>query len=160
VGEALVGEKLAKKYDFEKLAVLHERGKLTDFLKSRKDDGLLAGWLGLVEPHRGARVVADHSLWPYFARRFGLQLAGTMEPRPGIPPTTKHLRGLVETMKADGVKAILASPYYDLKHAEFLAGNTGARIARMAHQVGSMKDADGYIAAVDHNVRALAEALK
>ena len=57
------------------------------------------------------------------------------------------------------MQAILASPYYDLKHAEFLAQNTGARIANMAHQTGSRKGTDTYIETVDHNVRELAAAL-
>jgi len=87
-------------------------------------------------------------------------VVGYMEPRPGIPPSTRHLRELVATMQSLGVKAILASPYYDMKHAEFLAANTGARIARMAHQVGSRKGAETYIAGVDLNVRELVSALE
>jgi len=48
-----------------------------------------------------------------------------MEPKPGIQPTTRQLGTLVEIMKRDGVKLILASAYYDPRHARFLAGETG-----------------------------------
>ncbi|MGH7964977.1 MAG: metal ABC transporter substrate-binding protein, partial [Candidatus Binatia bacterium] len=47
LGAALVGEPLAKKYDFEKLALLFEHGRLDAFLKSQGEEALLGGWLGL-----------------------------------------------------------------------------------------------------------------
>ena len=76
VGDALVGEKLARKYEFEKLAISYEQGKVEPFLKEQKEDGSLGGWLGMTLPYRGSKVVADHNLWPYLARRFGISLVG------------------------------------------------------------------------------------
>ena len=67
---ALVGEALAKKYEAEKLALLFENGRLDTFLKSQGEETLLSGWLGAVHPYYGAKVVTDHNMWPYFARRF------------------------------------------------------------------------------------------
>jgi ABC-type Zn uptake system ZnuABC Zn-binding protein ZnuA len=111
IGDGLVGEKLARKYDFEKLALLYEEGKLEPFLKEQKEEGSLGGWLGMVLPYRGSKVVADHNLWPYFARRFGISVFGFLEPKPGISPTTSHLQFLIEQMKAEKIKIILSSPY-------------------------------------------------
>jgi ABC-type Zn uptake system ZnuABC Zn-binding protein ZnuA len=159
MGEALVGEKLARKYEFEKLAILYEEGKLGPFLKEQKEEGSLGGWLGITLPYQGSKVVADHNLWPYFARRFGISLIGFLEPKPGISPTTKHLQDLVERMKADRVKVILSSPYFVIRYAEFLSKNTGAKIAPLAHQVGSRPGTDSYIRMTDYNVRELAKAL-
>jgi ABC-type Zn uptake system ZnuABC Zn-binding protein ZnuA len=159
VGDALVGAELAKKYDFEKLALLHERGKLKAFLEAQKDQDKLGGWLKTMLPHHGAKAVGDHNLWPYFARRFGLEVVGFFEPLPGVPPTTKHLAELVNKMQSQGVKLILASPYYDRKHADLVASRSGARIAPMAHQVGSRPGASDYLATVDQNVREVAKAL-
>src|SRR5262249_42497333 len=101
---ALVGTELAKKYDAEKLALLFENGRLESFLDSQCDREKLAGWLGALSGHAGTRVIADHDLWPYFAKRFGISVAGFMEPKPGVSPTTSHLREVVETMKRDGIK--------------------------------------------------------
>jgi ABC-type Zn uptake system ZnuABC Zn-binding protein ZnuA len=160
LGDALVGAELAKKYDFEKLALLAEHGKLSAFLKGRNDEGRLGGWLGLMAPHAGAKTVADHDLWPYFARRFGLRVVGFLEPKPGLQPTTKHLTELIGVMKADGVKLILAAPYYDRRHADVAARSTGARVATMAHGIGSRPGAADYLSTIDSNVRAVAAALK
>jgi ABC-type Zn uptake system ZnuABC Zn-binding protein ZnuA len=158
IGDALVGEKLARKYDFEKLAILYEEGKLEPFLKEQKEEGSLGGWLGMMLPHRGSKAVADHTLWPYFARRFGILVAGFMEPKPGISPTTKHLQDLIEQMKVQGVKVILSSPYFEVRYAEFVSKNTGAKIVPLAHQVGSRPGTDNYLSMTNYNVRQLVAA--
>jgi ABC-type Zn uptake system ZnuABC Zn-binding protein ZnuA len=159
IGDALVGEKLARKYEFENLAILYEQGKVEPFLREQKEDGSLGGWLGMMLPYRGSKVVGDHNLWPYFARRFGISLVGFLEPKPGISPTTKHLQALVEMMKAERVKVVLSSPYFEIRYAEFVSKNTGAKIVPLAHQVGSRPGTDSYIRMIDYNVRELAKAL-
>ncbi len=159
MGDALVGEKLARKYEFEKLANLYGEMKIESFLKDQKEEGSLGGWLGMMLPYRGSKVVADHNLWPYFARRFGISLVGFLEPKPGISPTTKHLQDLVDQMKAERVKVILSSPYFVIRYAQFVAKNTGAKIVLFAHQVGSRPGTDSYIRMIDYNVRELARVL-
>lgn len=160
LGTALVGETLAKKYDVEKLALLFEAGKLSDFLKSQGEEPLLSGWFGLMLPYWGAKVVADHNTWPYFARRFGILVIGFLEPKPGLPPTTKHLNELIESMRVQGVKVILASPYFDPRFAQFVAERTGAQVVSMAHMVGARSGTNDYISMVDYDVRQLAGALR
>jgi ABC-type Zn uptake system ZnuABC Zn-binding protein ZnuA len=155
LGEAMVGAELHALYDFEKLALLFEHGTLREFLARQGDDQKLGGWLGALLPHRGARVVADHDLWPYFARRFGLEISGLLEPKPGIAPTTRHLAALVETMRKDRVALVLAAPYFDPRHARFVAQATGARVVELAHQTGARPDAGDYLATVARNVHAV-----
>lgn len=159
LGTALVGESLAKKYEFEKLALLFEHGKLSEFLQSQGEAAALGGWLALLSRHFGAKVVADHNMWPYFARRFGLTVFGFLEPKPGIPPSTAHLNALVQTMKVSGVKAVLAAAYYDPRYASFIAEHTGAKIATMANQAGARPGTEEYLSMVDYNVRQVAAAL-
>lgn len=159
LGVALVGEALAKKYDCEKLALLFEHGRLGAFLQSQGEESLLGGWFGLMRPYYGIEVVDDHNMWPYFARRFGLNIIGHMEPKPGIPPTTAHLNDLVGRMRGAGVKAVLAAAYYDPRYAQFVAHNTSARVVYMANQVGARPGTDDYISMVDYNVRQFATVL-
>jgi ABC-type Zn uptake system ZnuABC Zn-binding protein ZnuA len=160
LGVALVGETLAQKYDAEKLAILYEAGKLDDFLMAQGDASRLGGWLGLLRPYAGARVVADHNLWPYFARRFGLSVVAFLEPKPGLPPTTKHLNEVMERMRAQRISVVLANPYFDPRAAQLVAQQTGARLVKMAHQVGARQGTDDYLQMVDYNVRQLAAALR
>jgi ABC-type Zn uptake system ZnuABC Zn-binding protein ZnuA len=155
LGHALVGEKLASKYAFEKLAVLLEQEKLVPFLREQKEDSLLGGWLGMAMPYMGTKAVADHNLWPYFARRFGISVVGFLEPKPGLPPTTRHLQALVDKIKSEGVKVILTSPYFDIRHAQFVSKQTGAKIVPLAHQVGAGPGTDDYIKMIDYNIKQL-----
>jgi ABC-type Zn uptake system ZnuABC Zn-binding protein ZnuA len=159
----MVGESLAQKYsrpgDLPKLCLLLEHGKLGDFLKSQNEGHLLGGWLGMMLPYYGTKAVDDHNMWPYFSRRFGIQVIGHMEPKPGIPPTTQHLSELSQQMRAQQVRLILANPYYDSRHAQFLASGTGAKVVNVAHQVGSRPGTNDYLSMVDYNVRQVAAAL-
>lgn len=159
LGTALVGEALYNKYDIDKLALLAESGRLHAFLQSQGEEPLLGGWLGLMRPYYGAKVVADHNMWPYFARLFGLELVGTLEPKPGLPPTTTHLSALVSLMKAEGVKVVLAAAYYNPRYAIFVSENTGARVVNMANQGGARTGTGDYLNMIDYNVRQLAAAL-
>ncbi|MCA9771213.1 MAG: zinc ABC transporter substrate-binding protein [Myxococcales bacterium] len=159
MGERLVGPALAAKYDFEKLALLAEHGRLEGFLTSQGDRAKLAGWLGEMTPFHGAKVVVDHMLWPYFSRRFDIEVVGAIEPKPRVPPSTSHLADLIDRMKAQGVRAILSAPYFDPASARLLAEHTGAAVVPMAHQAGSRPGTDGYLDMVDYNVRALTHAL-
>jgi ABC-type Zn uptake system ZnuABC Zn-binding protein ZnuA len=156
----MVGAALAQKYDAEKLATLFEYGKLVSFLQQQGDSALLGGWLGALAPYHGAKAVADHPTWTYFARRFGLAMVGYLEPKPGVPPTTKHLQEIIDMMKADHVRLILAAAYYDPRHAEFVAGQTGATVVRMANQAGARPGTDDYLAMVNYNVDQLVAALR
>lgn len=159
LAEATVGVPLAGKYDVQKLALLAEHGKLVEFLRGQGDDGKVGGWLGAMAPRFGTQVVDDHPIWPYFARRFGLVIAAHLEPKPGVPPTTKHLAEVVALVKSAGVRAVLASAYYDPRHARFVAEATGIPVLAMANQVGSRPRTDSYVAWVDYNVRQVADAL-
>jgi len=159
LGTALVGEKLARKYDVEKLALLSERGRLGAFIAGQGEEALLGGWLGLMLPHYGSKAVDDHNMWPYFTRRFGIHVIGHLEPKPGVSPTTSHLRMLVDRMRVEGVKAVLAVPYYDPRHARFISEHTGARVVNLANQVGAREGADDYLRMFDYNIRQLTAAL-
>jgi ABC-type Zn uptake system ZnuABC Zn-binding protein ZnuA len=155
----MAGPALASKYDPPELARQLERGTLEAFLRERNETDSLGGWLGAMRPFRGTAVVSDHNIWPYFAARFGLDVLGFLEPKPGLPPTTRHLSGLIETMKARGVKVIMTVPYFDPRHAQFVARNTGSVIVSLAHQTGARPGTDDYLALIDYDIRRLAEAL-
>jgi ABC-type Zn uptake system ZnuABC Zn-binding protein ZnuA len=124
-------------------------------IEEGRDTGPLGGWLGRARAKPDIVAVQDHRLWPYFASRFGVSLLDTLEPRPGIAPTTAHLTRVVERMRAEHATLILASAYFDPRHAAFVSERTGARVAPMAHQVGSREDTGDYLATVSHNVTAV-----
>ena len=159
LGNALVGESLSRKYDFEKLALLAEYGRLVDFLDSQGDTALLEGWLDLMNPHAGAKVVTEHDGWSYFSARFGLEVIAFLEPIPGVPPTTSHLGAIIERMRTEQVGVVLATAYYDPRYTRFVSDKTGAAVVAIAHQVDARPGTGDYLSMTDYNVKQLAAAL-
>ena len=122
--------------------------------------GGMAEWLKAMEPVRGAKVVVYHPDFIYFLTRFGLLQMGTVEDRPGIPPSPQHLANLIRQMKDEKVKVVLVEPWNDVKLANRVAEEAGAKAFVMATAVGAVKGADNYIAAIDYNITTLAKALR
>lgn len=125
----------------------------------RLDEKLVA-WRKLLEPHRGAHLVAYHNSWPYFARCFGLTIDLFLEPKPGIPPSPAHLAGVVEEMKVKQARVVIVEPFQNRKTAEKVAGRTGAKVVDFTQYPGGMKGAGpGYIELMDKLVESLSVAL-
>jgi zinc/manganese transport system substrate-binding protein len=123
-------------------------------------DEAMARWSKMLEPYKGAPVVANHAFYTYLLTRFGLVQVGTIEERPGIPPTANHLVKLINLIKEDRVKLIVTEPWSDLKLIQRVAQESGAQVATLAATVGAVKGTDTFIEAVDFNVRTLAQMLK
>jgi ABC-type Zn uptake system ZnuABC Zn-binding protein ZnuA len=148
--EALVGAEYAAGRSTESVVLELEGG-----VAVARPATPMGGWLGRAQAKPGLVGVQDHRLWPYFAGLFGLRLIETLEPKPGIAPTTRHLSRVVERMESEGASLILSCAYFDPRHAGFIAQRTGARVAEMAHQVGSREGTGDYIAVIEHNVTAV-----
>ena len=166
LAESLIGKKLVAAYkaeDIPKLLALLERGgakRFVSFLEGENQKDLLGGWLGALLPWSGALCIADHDTWPYFARRFGLEVIAFLEPKPGLAPTTRHLGDVVRRARAEKASVVLSCPYFKVRHAEFVARHAGLKVVAMAHQTGSRKGVDSYLELFDHNVQQLVDALK
>jgi zinc/manganese transport system substrate-binding protein len=122
-------------------------------------DQKIPEWAKLAQPLRGVKAVSYHQDIVYFARRYGLELKGTIETKPGVPATPGHLEALVTTMKRDGVKLVLREVAYEMPLAETVASQTGARVASIATMTGGLPGADTYVAFVQANIEAVLAAL-
>ena len=122
-------------------------------------DADLARWTATLASARGARVVAYHDTWPYFARRFGLVVVATVEPAPGVPPSPASLAELTARMKETGVKLVIAEPSSNASIAVQVAARGGARLVTLVPSVGGDPEAHDYPGLFEVNVRRLARAL-
>jgi len=127
-------------------------------------DGRLAAaekrWDAAMAPYKGAKIVTYHRSWPNFAERFGLNVIGYVEPKPGIPPSPSHTLDLIQEMKRQGVKIILVEPYFDLKTPNSVARETGAQVVVLAPSVGAEKEIVDYFKLFDYDVDKLVAAFK
>lgn len=117
-------------------------------------------WEALIAPYRGTRIVTYHRSWTNLADRFGLEVVGYVEPRPGISPSPGHIVDLIQEMKRQQIKIILVEPYFDVKTPESIARQTGARVLVMPPSVGGVKEAPTYIQLFDYNLNLLVSAIK
>lgn len=120
-----------------------------------------ARWDGIMAPFKGTKVVTYHRSWPNFMARFGLEVVGYVEPKPGIPPSPSHTLDLVEEMKRSNIKMIVVEPYFSLKTPQAIAAQVpGAKVLVLAPSVGGVKEVTDYIQLFDYNVNLLAGTLK
>ncbi|HVO09327.1 MAG TPA: metal ABC transporter substrate-binding protein [Vicinamibacteria bacterium] len=117
-------------------------------------------WDAMMAPSRGLKIVTYHNSWPNFAKRFGLNVVGYVEPRPGIPPSPGHTIELIAEMKRLNVKILLVEPYFDLKTPNSVARETGARVVVMSPSVGGEKEAADYFKLFDYDIDLLTRAIK
>jgi zinc/manganese transport system substrate-binding protein len=117
-------------------------------------------WLAMMAPYKGIKVVTYHRSFPNFAERFGLNIVGYVEPKPGIPPTPQHTLDLMNEMKRDNVKIVLVEPYFDLKTPNAIGRDTGAQVLVMPPSVGGVKEITDYFKLFDYDVNLLVEAIK
>lgn len=118
-----------------------------------------ARWEESLRPFAGMRVIAAHDTWPYFARRFGLVIAATVEERPGVPPSAAYVAQIVERMRAAKVRVVIGEPAAPAALLRRIAEQAGARVVTLAPSVDAEPEARDYIAMIDLNVRRLAAAL-
>lgn len=118
-------------------------------------------WRTALAPFRGAKIVTYHNSWPNFVRRYGLDVVGYVEPKPGVPPSPAHTFSLINMMKEQKVKVILMEPYFDHKTPQSIADRTGAKLMIIYPSVGGAKSgSDDYFALFDLNVANLVKALR
>ena len=117
-------------------------------------------WDAMMAPYKGLKIVTYHRSWPNFADRFGLDVIGYVEPRPGIPPSPGHTIDLIAEMKRLNVKILLVEPYFDLKTPQSIGRETGARVLVMSPSVGGEKEITDYIKLFDYDLGLLVTAIR
>ncbi len=140
------------------------REEVSDLLLGKHSGGAesgprTGGMLESFKPYRGESVVSYHSDMLYLAQRLGLNVLGTLEPKPGVPPTASHVRDLAVQSKSGKVKAILYEVFQPEGPVQSFAQQTGARAVLMAHMPGATPDAPDLISMYRRNADVLLRAL-
>ena len=119
----------------------------------------LVDWLRRYAPLKGRPVVVYHRSWIYLLDRFGLVEAGSLEPKPRVAPTASHLQAVIELIRRDGVKVILREPWQAPDAADFVAGQTGAKVLELAQFPEPCESGADLIGWYEHTLAAIAEAM-
>jgi len=110
--------------------------------KQRLDDfatrwqAAIKGWEAKAAPLKGRKVVVHHWSWIYLLTWLNMEQIGALEPKPGVPPTSSHLAGLVDLTKASNALAIISAAYQDPKPGQWLSERTGVPAVILPFTVG------------------------
>jgi len=111
-------------------------------------------------PWKGTRVLQYHPSWDYFCQTFGLDIVGSLEPKPGIPPSPGHLRDIVKRARAEHARLLLAEPYYPKRPVNFVVRETGAVALRLPLYLGGKKGIHTYLENLRYLVDTIEQALQ
>ncbi|ABS25741.1 metal ABC transporter substrate-binding protein [Anaeromyxobacter sp. Fw109-5] len=118
------------------------RGNLAAF--RARIDAAIPRWQAALAPVKGRKLITQHRTLPYFLAWTGLESAGELEPKPGVPPPPAHLADLVQVARREGVKAIVLENYYDRRSADVVARHAGAKVVQIPGDVGGEPGVGGY----------------
>lgn len=142
---------------------LGKKGELLSFLRGQSFQGrpLLdrAGGLLLeASAFRGREMVCYHKEWDYFSRAFGIPCVDYVEPKPGIPPTPKHVAEVISLMSEHEIPVLLSTNYYARSQVESVADRTDAQAVIVPSNTEGIPGVDTYQELISLWVSELAQA--
>ena len=123
-------------------------------------DKKLAEWEKLMAPYRGTKVITYHKSFDYFLERFGLELVGAIEPKPGVEPSPSYVNALIPRLKGEGVKLVIIEPFRPRKTPKYVADAIGAKLLLLPGSVGANDKVKDYFSLFDYDVAQIVAALK
>jgi len=112
-------------------------------------------WKAKMELRAGVEVIQYHDNLAYFNKAYGLVNIGTIEPLPGIPPSSRHTLELVKLIKTEKPSYILHDVYHSTKTAEYISNKTGIKVIRMPHDIGALDSVTSLVELFDHLTNAV-----
>ena len=119
-----------------------------------------ADWAARMKPLSGQPLVTFHKSWTYFNKRYNLEEAGTIEPKPGIPPTAQHTLEVIKLVEARKVKILLMENFYDRRMPDLIASKTSAKVVQVPNSVGGEESVKTYFELFDRIVGSIETALR
>lgn len=123
-------------------------------------DAKIDEWKILTADLDGKEIISYHEDILYFADFLGLKVKEYLEPKPGIPPSPKHLQFLKEYAAANHVLAIVMPTYYPKGAAEVLANRINGHVVTIAQGVGEVPGTDDFFGFFDYNFKQIHEGVR
>jgi zinc/manganese transport system substrate-binding protein len=117
-------------------------------------------WNAMATPLRGVRVVVQHKGWAYLFDWLGIEEAGELEPKPGIPPSAGHLADLKTQLASRPARMVIYAAYQESRPAQWLSRQTGVPVVELPYTVGGSERAVDLFSLFDDTLQKLLEAAK
>ncbi len=147
---AYVGEDLLNLLGVDVVYDLAHQHKLWEFINAQQYQGKplaehVGGWLKQAEAFRGKSMVCYHKEWDYFSRAFGVPCVDYIEPKPGIPPTPRHVSDVITLMRVQHIHVLFSTNYYDFNQVRSVATKTNAVPVTVPSNTEGAEGTDTYI---------------
>jgi zinc/manganese transport system substrate-binding protein len=161
----LVGDPLVDALGEDVVLSLARGRRLWSFVDEQTYEGrplseLVGGWMREAAPFRGRQVVCYHKNWAYFSARFEIPCAMYVEPKPGIPPSPRHVSDVISFIRDNSIPVLWAATYYSRRQVEQVAERAGATGVRVPMSVEGAPGVDTYFDLFDLQIRCLAGAFE
>ncbi len=134
------------------------QSRLADF--STRWNAAIAKWTAQAAPLKGRNIVVHHNSWIYLTTWLGMHEIGSLEPKPGVPPTSAHLASLIDTTKSSNTLAIVRAAYQDGKPSAWLSEHTGVPAVSLPFTVGGDAQSKDLFGLYDSTIARLLAAAK
>lgn len=132
--------------------------RLADFVQ--RWQAAMEGWEAKAKPLRGQRVVAHHKGWVYLFDWLGMEEAGLLEAKPGVPPSAGHLARLKAELAANPAAMVIRAAYQDDRADRWLQRETGIPAVALPFTVGGSEGAKDLFGLFDDTLERLLQALQ
>ncbi len=117
----------------------------------------ISRWESEAATLKGKPVVVHHQSFVYLIDWLGMKRVGTLEPKPGIPPTTSHLKNLLRKLRSNPADVIIRTPYDPDDASEWLSEKTGTKAIVLPYTVGGDEQSGDLFALFDRTIALLKE---
>ena len=129
-------------------------------LFDKEIDTHLIKWMKEIKPYFGTNVIAYHRSWPNFSKRFGINVVGYVELRPGIAPSPAHVATLIKRMKSEDIRVLIEEPCYETKIPKFISSKTDASVLTLPVSVEGLNEVKDYFGLFDYIIDNLVSTFK
>ncbi len=118
----------------------------------------LQRWERQAVPLRGVPIVVQHKSWIYLQDWLGLTEIATLEPKPGIPPSSGYLAAVLEQLQQQPARIVIRAAYQDGRSSEWLSKQTDIKVVELPFTVGGNAAANDLFSLYDDTLARLLEA--
>jgi zinc/manganese transport system substrate-binding protein len=115
-------------------------------------------WEVAARPLKGMPVVVHHNSWVYLQNWLGFEVVGILEPKPGIPPSSTHLKQLLNQLDQRRARMVIRSAYQNARASDWLSQRAGIPAVLLPSTVGGTEVASDLFGLFQDIVQRLLEA--
>ena len=121
-----------------------------DFAKRWAD--AIQRWQQRAEPLKGVPVVVHHKTWTYLFDWLGIREVASLEPKPGIPPSTSHLNAVMAILRIQPAKMVVRAAFEAPRPSEYVSRETGIPAVELPYTIGGSDKATDLFSLFDDTI--------